>query len=172
MSQNNSEEEDKPGKTVRPITPPNLLKTKVGFGSFDKEMIEKAQKAIDENEVDYKPIGLDLLKIATVATENMKSGVMEDHAAINSITDPMMQLKAQGTMFHYPLVTDMSYSLIDFLENIEAIDEKVIELIEVHNNSIQAILNNEIKDPESPIGKQIYNELVKACNRYNKTRKT
>ena len=47
------------GKLVKPE---NMLKKKVGAGGFNDSDLVRAQQGIDNNKIDFRPLGLDLVK--------------------------------------------------------------------------------------------------------------
>ena len=84
---------------------------------------------------------------------------------------PVMQLKAQGGLFHYPLISEISHIIIDFLENIPGLDEIVMDITEAYRKSINAIVSAQLKDQNTAHGKSLHIELDKVCNRYYKLKK-
>src|SRR5689334_18011463 len=115
---------DQPPKIRRAelISPPNYLKEKVGSGGIDENLLTKAQALLEDNTVDFKPIADMLIDVLTEAVQNTRAGVLTGENAIEAIIYPAMQLKAQGGMFHYPLVTELSNILVNFLETVNAPD--------------------------------------------------
>ena len=81
---------------------------------------------------------------------------------------PAMQLKAQGTLFHYPLITKISHILVDFLEDNDVADNDIIEIVEGYKKSIGAVAAMQIKDADGPVGKELCEALAGACERYYK----
>ncbi len=53
---------------------------------------------------------------------------------------PAMQLKANGGMFRYPLITRISETLLQFLEVIAEPDQDAIEIVLAFHTTIQAVL--------------------------------
>lgn len=154
-------------RKVTLVTPPNLLKKRAGSGGFDKKALEKAQAILEENTVDFKPMAVMLIKLLDEAIANAKSGDITGEAAIESIAYPAMQMRAQGTMFHYPLVTEISDILVNFLETVDAADKHVLEIVAAHRKSLNVVVSGQIKDNgKSAIGKELCDALIAACNRY------
>lgn len=147
---------------------PNKLKEKVGSGGIDQALIAKAQAALDANTVDFIPIGDMLLKALDEALLSVTSGKISGEPAIESILYPVMQIKAQGAMFHYPLATDVSDILINFLETVTDINSDVMEIIQGHKKVLHTVLQKQMKDDTGLLGKQFCIALQDACKRYHR----
>jgi hypothetical protein len=108
----------KPRRKAEFIKPPNMLKTKVGTGGLSDDILNKAEDLLENNTVDFQPLaemylaglmkGIELAKEADPADDQ--------EYVISRMLYPGMQLKANGGMFHYPLVTRIADKLIQFLE--------------------------------------------------------
>jgi hypothetical protein len=156
-------------RKVTLITPPNLLKKRAGKGGFDPEDVVKAQTVLEENTVDFKPMAIMLIKLLDKAAAAAKSGSIKGESAIESIAYPAMQLRAQGAMFHYPLVTEISDILVNFLETVDAADKDVLDIVSAHRKSLNVVITGQIKDDgKSALGKELCGALVDVCNRYYK----
>ena len=155
------------GKLVKPE---NSLKKKVGNGGFDAKTLSAAQNMIENNTVDFRPQARELsaeLGVALAAArEDASNG--NDPSIMGNLMYPVMQLKAQGGLFHYPIISDISHIIIDFLENIPGLDDIVMEITDAYRKSINAIVTAQIKDSNSGNGKDLRNELDRVCNRYYK----
>jgi len=90
----------------------------------------------------------------------------QDETIIAAILFPAMQLKANGGMFHYNLVTSISDRLIQFLEVIDEIDPDAIEIVMAFHTTIRAILLGQIRGDGGQRGSDLMNALVDACYRY------
>ena len=152
------------------IKPPNKLKEKVGSGGIDMRVIQKAQNLLENNNVDFKPQATILMEVLTEAINDAKSGNAKGEDAIEAIMYPAMQLKAQGAMFKYPLISDIANILVNFLETVTLIDKDVLDITVAHRMSLNAVLAGEIKGDGGKIGKELRDELMDACNRYYKHR--
>jgi hypothetical protein len=162
----------KKAQAAEMVVPPNKLKEKVGSGGFDEKAITKAQDQIKNNTVDFQPIAATLMTQMEKAIADARSGAAKGTAAMREILAPAMQLKAQGTMFHYPLVTEISNILVNFLETVTDIDADVLEIITAHKTSLTAVLSGKIKEADKgKVGKELCFALLNTCERYAKTRK-
>ena len=148
------------------IKPPNRLKEKVGGGGIDPLLIERAEDFLQNNSTDFAPIAemyFDLLE------DNIQRILKEDiigEDAFDAMLYPLVQLKSQGSMFKYPLVTEISGMLINFLEVIQNLDKDAVDVILAHKMTLKAVLSSRIQDDSSPQGRSLVQALREACMRY------
>lgn len=150
------------------IKPPNLLKAKVGSGGLSEEILNKAQALLENNTTDFRPLGEMYLDAMLKGMEKAQkiSDVTETEDIIISMLYPAMQLKANGGMFRYPLVTLIADRLIHFLEVIEHLDAGAQELVQAFHTTIRAILLGQIHGDGGARGKELHDALTEACFRY------
>lgn len=148
--------------------PENHLKKKVGSGGFDPASLTSAQNMIENNTVDFAPLALEMSNELAALLAKARSKDLDETDLMDKIMYPIMQLKAQGGLFHYPSISAISHIVIDFLENIPELDEISIEIAEVYQKSINLIVAMKIKDENSREAKALCQEMDKACNRYYK----
>lgn len=152
------------------IMPPNEIKEKVGSGGLDETVLIKAQDMLANNTVDFAPIGATLLEALANALEKARTGQTTGEAAIEAIIYPAMQLKAQGAMFHYALVTEISDILVNFLETVTNTDKDVLEIVNAHRLAIGAAVSGKVKSDGGASGAALRDALMDACNRYYRSR--
>src|SRR5690606_34285979 len=106
------------------IKPPNILKEKVGVGGIDEKLLTRSQEVIDKNET-----GIDFIIYAEQYLKEFSDSVKAARSNDNfkksrdKIVRPVMQLKANGGMFQYQLVSEVADIALQFLEAVE--DENV-----------------------------------------------
>jgi len=152
------------------LTPPNVMKQKVGSGGVATEALAKAEEYIEKNTTNFKPAGIALVDALTEALRNTRNGGMKSDTAIEFMLYPAVRLKSQGALFHYPLISKISEILVNFLETIETTDEDVFEIVEAHRVAFMYVLNNDINGMGGPQEKTLLGDLLDACGRYYKTR--
>ena len=151
------------------LFPPNTLKAKAGSGGLDASVIEKAQKIIDESGIDFIPTGQRYMASLQegMKTVKAKRGVVDDESLIATMLYPSMQLKANGGMFGYPLITSVAARLIRFLEQIREPDDDALEIVTGFCNTINAIMLMGERDRKvASRGDDLYVALDEACQRY------
>ena len=154
--------------TAEIIHPPKRLKEKVGSGGLDMSIIAKAQEQLEANTIDFKPIGLHLLRIIDDSLRDIQAGKLQGKAAIKSLLYPIMELKAQGTMFNYPLITDISDTRVNFLETITDINADVIELITGYRMASMAIFSKGLTGSGGAAGQELRSAISQAYIRFHK----
>lgn len=157
-----------PKRKAEFINPPNTLKQKVGSGGISEEILTKAQELLENNTVDFLPLGEMYLNTLMKGIEKAKNAHPEDDKEhlITLMLYPGMQLKANGGMFHYPLVTRISDKLIQFLEVIEEPDNEAIEIVMAFHTTIRAVILGRISGDGGRHGSELIDALDKACLRY------
>lgn len=153
------------------ISPPNRLKEKVGSGGIDEGVLLKAQELLERNTINFEPIATMLVDLLTEAIADAKSGATAGEEAIEAMIYPAMQLKAQGSMFHYPLISDISHILVNFLETVETMDRDVLDIVVAHKMSINAVLASHLKGDGGKTGKELREALMEACGRFYRGKK-
>jgi len=151
------------------ITPPNLIKEKVGSGGINPTLIQRAEDYLQSNKADFAPIA-DMY--FTLLDDNMQRMIKEDmwgEESFEALLFPLVQLKSHGSMFQYPLVTEISGMLINFLEVIQTLDKNALDVILAHKMTLKAVLASRIKDHESAQGRALVDALQDACMRYFQT---
>lgn len=151
------------------ITPPNTLKLKAGSGGLDQKIIEKAQKMIDDSGVDFIPLGQRYLVSLSegIRMTQARRHELDNEALIATMLYPAMQLKANGGMFKYPLITLVAARLIRFLEHIKEPNDDAMDIINGFATSLQAIMLMGEKNAEvSEHGNDLTQALDEACERY------
>lgn len=157
-----------PRRKAEYFSPPNQIKQKVGSGGLTEDILSKAQALIENNSVDFRPI-------AEIYLESMQQGInlanqlkpdQGHEEVIEKILVPGMQLKANGGMFHYDLITRIADKFIQFMEVVEKLDADALEIIVAFHTTIRAILMAEIKGDGGKRGEELMQALVDACYRY------
>ena len=92
-----------PRRKAEFMRPVNVLKQKVGSGGLSDDILNRAQKLLEENSVDFKPLAIVYLA-SLMNGINMAKGAKESddtEEVIANMLYPAMQLKANGGMFQY-----------------------------------------------------------------------
>lgn len=157
-----------PRRKAEFIRPPNTLKAKVGSGGISEDILVKAQALLESNTVDFLPLGemyLASLQRGAEAAQRARLGD-DNEAVLAHIIYPAMQLKANGGMFHYPLITRVADKLIQFLEVIEWPDSEVIEIVMAFHTTMRAIILGKVTGDGGHHGNELVEALNDACIRY------
>lgn len=149
-------------------TPPNTLKKKVGSGGLSEEILNKAQALLENNAIDFRPLADMYMDALAKGIEHARqsSGSVEAELLIAAMLYPASQLKANGGMFHYPLVTRVSDRLVQYLEVISTVDAESLEIVQAFHTTIRAILLGQVQGDGGKYGDELMQALVDACYRY------
>ncbi|MBX2834492.1 MAG: hypothetical protein KTR28_05935 [Micavibrio sp.] len=150
------------------IRPPNHLKEKVGSGGLSDDILDKAQRLLEENTQDFEPLAVMYLDTLLQGIDRAKGFVPSEDVEyiLSFLIYPTMQLKANGGMFHYQLITKIADRLIQFLEVIEEPDIGAIEIILAFHTTMRAVIQGKIKGEGGEHGQEVLNALESACSRY------
>lgn len=153
---------------ARFIDPPNILRQKVGYGGIDPLIVDRAEQFIDTNELDFGPFALQLMKTLNDLVKDCKAGRRKGKEAVDALTRPIMELKANGGMFKYMLVSEIADIVLNFLENIDDLNDDVHDIIAAHQNALSVIVMNRLQGGGGREGRALAEELYGACKRYYK----
>ena len=147
------------------------LQKKAGPGPLDMELVHRAQNEIDENKIDFAPIGLKFLSKLEKGLGEVKDTPQENiDEDKKKLIGPVMELKANAKIFHYELVGNLANIMLSFLETIKQLDKDALSIVGSHHDSLKAILSGNMKGDGGKDGKVMVTELQDACNRYYKKR--
>lgn len=157
-----------PRRKAEFIRPPNTLKAKVGSGGIGENILNKAQALLESNTVDFLPLGEMYLMSLQRGVDAARSAERSEdsEAVLANIIYPAMQLKANGGMFHYPLITKVADKLIQFLEVVEWADEEVVEIVMAYHTTMRAIILGRVTGTGGAHGEELMEALNDACMRY------
>ncbi len=142
------------------------LQQKVGKGPLDEKAVKPAQTVIDKNEVDFAPLGLDILKKLETALETSRTQIVPVHTMKDKLTAPIMEVKANAAIFHYTLIGNLANIMLHFLEALVVLDKQAVEIVEAHYKTQHMIITRGITGNGGEAGKHLSMELQNACDRY------
>ena len=138
---------------------------KVGRGAIAEEKIETAQKIIDQNIIDFTPIARSNLdKLATAIA--MARAADDTTYYFEKIKQPIMNLKSCGSVFNYPLVSELTGTMLDCFETRDRSDKNILEIAEALQKSIEVVVSLGLKGDGGDVGKVLTLEFRSVCRRY------
>lgn len=161
-----TQEETMKKDTPRFIVPPNTLKAKVGEGGIPAVLLIKAQEQIDQSPEEFIPYARKYLE----EIEGVLNRPLPNDNMVEELTDPVMQLKANGMMFQYGLISLVADTVLKLLERVKTVDADVIDIIHAHNKILSLIIQRDVKGTGGKVGKELIKELEEACTRYYQKR--
>lgn len=160
----------KPKRDAHFITPPNLIKDKIGDGGLSEAILNRAQDLLENNTEDFRPLAemyLEQMANGIKAAEQVQgANEKKTEELIVPILYPCMQLKANGGMFRYQLVTTIANIFVQFMEVVERLDAETLDIAQAFHTSIKIVIAGQIKGSGGPQGKALIDELSGACERY------
>lgn len=149
------------------INPPNRLKEKVGQGGISDHLIDRGQRYLDNNPIDFTPHAALFLQDLKTYTGTIKIN-QPPEPTIHELSKNVMQLKANGSMFHYQLVSMISDVLLKFLEKVKQIDADLLDILKVYIHILKVVTDKKLTGNGGNEGYILTEELHHACERYNK----
>ena len=158
----------KPRRNAEFINPPNIMKQKAGFGGLSEDILDKAQKLLEENSENFVPLAHLYLTTLMQGIEMAKgySHADDTEQVIANMLYPAMQLKANGGMFHYNLVTRIADKLVGFLEVLDEPEIEAVEIVLAFHTAIHAVIHGQITGNGGEKGEELLVALNDACLRY------
>lgn len=152
---------------VEVIKANKILQAKVGTGPLDQATVERCQRVMDNNDVDFAPLAKEYLDELDRAIAKATSGGSESRdELVAAMTAPVMQLKANAATFRYDLIGSLANVMLSFLEAVSELDKDVITIVAAHHQTLNAIVANKMEGDGGVHGQQMEQELKGACQRY------
>ncbi len=159
----------KPRRNAELINVPNILKAKVGSGGLNDKILDRAQDLLESHSEDFVPLAEIYLSRMKEAINSAKSSTINADNLEEMITDilvPCVQLKANGSMFNYPLVTRIAGKFAQFMEVVDTLDNQTLDIANAFHATIKIVVAGKIKGDGGKQGDALLNELNNACMRY------
>lgn len=148
--------------------PQNALKQKVGTGGLDETILNKAETFISDNTVEFEPIAKKFIHSLAQALKNAEKDTIAEKKRLQDIVTPVMELKANGGMFRYFLLSDIANVSLNFLESLDSLNKDAIRIAELHYKTMHLIIAKRLSGDGGKEGKALLKELSKASDRYFK----
>lgn len=147
-------------------SPPNKLKTKVGDGGIPAFMIKRCQEYLESNPVDYTPYAIRHLEELKDLYGQIEKANLDDVTAKSKLTNIVMQLKSNGSMFHYQLLSMISDVMLRYLENVTVLNRDFQEIMAMYNKILEIVIAKRLTGNGGREGYALTQELHNACLRY------
>lgn len=158
-------------KAVKIIKPSFLLRAKIGVGSLPQKLIERCVRIFEFNTVDFTPMALEQLDKLEAVIDKAKARKLGRDEAAAQMTDIVMQLKGNASMFNYNLIGRLAAIMLGFLESIKEIDDNAVEIVSAHHKTLKVIILKKMRGDGGSIGRKLEEELSSACARYFKSKR-
>jgi len=143
------------------IQPPNTLRLKVGgsrFGGIDPSALAKAEAALASLSSQFDEwLNDELRKIDAARTAIGAEGYTT--ATAETLYLRAHDMKGLGGTYGYPLITRVAASLCKLTDEEHVRMKAPLYLIDAHLDAIKAIVRDQIKDENHPVGTALSTEL-------------
>lgn len=164
--------EDAIDKGIRFYSPPRFLRAKTGGDiSFDASQIASVQKELDTWSDDFVKWTLDYIEKLKrlIASIRAKESAQRrgDFDRINQIAH---ELRGQGGIFGYPLVSSVAKSLFELTNDTLDRSDECLYLVQNHIDTLQIVLRDEVRGDGGNLGLEIIKAMRLANAKFLKER--
>lgn len=152
---------------------PRNLKRKLSTGEtgpntepFDVSLLDAANEKIENMESDYADWVAETLEELTQAHHRAIEEMDNADAHIATINRIAHELRGQGGIFGYPLMTQFGKSLYENTQEDVEITPALLELIKAHVDLIRAVTKEKVKGDGGDLGKQLLQSLHEAKKKF------
>ena len=140
--------------------PPNTLRLKVGggFGGIDANAIAKAEEALKAMSSQFGQWLQDEITKLDAAQAAIRAQGLNGETA-EGLYFRAHDLKGLGATYQYPLVTRLAGSLCKLLDDASKRSEAPVVLLDAHIDAIRAVVRDEIKTDDHPVGRVLAETL-------------
>ncbi len=142
------------------IQPPNALKARLGGGRFtlDADAVARAEAALKSLSGQFSAwLQDELAKLDAARAEVRVQGMTP--ATSETLYMRAHDLKGLGATYEFPLVTRLAASLCKLIDEPATRTKAPLALVDAHIDAIKAVVRDEIRTDEHPMGKALATEL-------------
>jgi hypothetical protein len=150
--------------TAKTIAASRELQKRVGTGEIDEKVVKKAQTVMDNNTVDFGPLARPYLTALTTAVADARKvpGVM-DKKTVETLSVPIMNLKANAATFNYSLISGLTGVVLTFIESHEKPGRKTLQVVELLNKTIMLLVARKMTGDGGEIGMALQKAFKDVC---------
>lgn len=153
----------------------NRLAAKVGglaqgaeMPKIDMEVLKKVEEKIGEMAGDYSHWISDEIKKLDDALNKLREPGANLRALIGRINKGAHEMRGQGGIFGYPLITEFAKSLfLSTNRNYPAISDNEFELLKAHLSAIKIVISEKIDGDGGETGRALLSGLQAAIKKYS-----
>lgn len=153
---------------------PNRLQQKLSAGmksspdepAFDPGLLSEAEEKIANMETDYADWVSDSVKTLRDALNRAIEDAENAADHLATINEIALEIRGQGSMFGYPLMTQFGKSLYEFTHKDMAVSPQLLDLIKAHTDLINVVIHQRMKGDGGPVGTDLMNSLDEAKKKY------
>ncbi|WP_299438687.1 response regulator [uncultured Rhodospira sp.] len=150
---------------------PNTLKEKLGRGSqvvfeLPVAVLEKAEKELDRVALDFHVWARDYLVRLGRMIETAEAKPEARRRLFREINGLAHELRGQGGLFGYPLVTTLALSLFEATAPGCSDDDATVAIVRAHIDTIRAVVRDQVKGDGGAVGRALMDTLRDAITRH------
>ncbi|MCW5725367.1 MAG: Hpt domain-containing protein [Maricaulaceae bacterium] len=145
---------------IEMITPPNMLRVKVGgrIGPIADDVIARAEAALETMQEDFAHWLEDEVRKLESAAMNVKTRGVRGEAG-ETLFAAAHDLRGLGATYQFPIITRLAASLCKMVETAEKREAAPPALALAHADAIRAALRQNIRDVDNAVGRMLVDEL-------------
>lgn len=153
-------------KKARKIPASRELQARIGTGSINEDAVDRAQNVIESNQVDFAPMAKAELENVENVLKRVKGGEVESQTAIQEVSLPIMNLKANAATFNYPVISSVAGTVLSLLEEFDTFNKDLVTVVDNMHKAILVALMQNMRGEPGDAGKMLVNEFRQVCKAY------
>jgi hypothetical protein len=137
------------------ITPPNLLKAKVGKGGvarIDPDLIKHAENVIGSMGDDFvETVSCEIMHVMQLAVD-LETDRAKATEILKNVRRVAHDLRGQGATYGYDLISDVSECLFRYTDRLSSAAELNPDVLRAHADAMRAVIKNEVKGDGGAVG--------------------
>jgi len=133
---------------------------------FDPELIAAAENKISEMEADYSDWVAESIDVMVQAHHRAVEDQANAPSHLRDINNIAHELRGQGGIFGYPLMTQFGKSLYDVTGDDATISTQLLDLIDAHIDLIKIVTRQKLKGTGGQVGQQLMQSLAEAKKKF------
>lgn len=132
---------------------------------LDEATLKKMEQLVENSSAEFLTETVESLKGLREALGRAASDPSARREVLDHIREEAFQIKGMGGVFGYPLLTEFSKSLHDFLKELEDLDELQQEIVSIHVDTLYVVVSHKIKGSGGPLEAQLRASLKAAVDK-------
>lgn len=159
----------RPANKLRDKLGPNALRGQI---DFDPLVIQAAEERIQELVGDYATWVRNYLESMDESYNALRKDAADPKHHILNINQIAHELRGQGGIFDYPLITAFGKSLYEATMDTKArITENRLKLVEAHIDAIRLVFTKKIRGKGGEVGGALLQDIETAVKKYSEPRR-
>lgn len=155
----------RPANRLRDKLGPNALRGQI---DFDPLVVQAAEDRIHEMVGDYSVWVKNYLATMASSLKALIGKADDPKQHILTINQISHELRGQGGIFDYPLITSFGKSLYQAtLETRGTVTENRLKLIEAHIDALRVVFNKRVRGDGGKVGAELLKDIERAVKKYS-----